>query len=220
MSESFSQRFEAGLQQILDGLVKPRAENRPDKLRERIGRLKQKSRGTSQHYTVGLVTDESGKRVTGITWQKVPRERSQAMHPGVYCLRTNQLDWDEERLWRTYTLLTDLESVFRSLKSELGLRPVYHHQDDRADGHLFITVLAYQCVQFLRLKLKAAGIHDSWTTLRETLSVQRRVTTTFRQRDGRALHVRKATNAEPELMAIYRALGVNPEPGGTKKLTS
>jgi hypothetical protein len=85
-------------------------------------------------------------------------------------LRTNQLDWDEERLWRTYTLLTDLESVFRSLKSELGLRPVYHHKEDRADGHLFITVLAYQCVQFLRLKLKAAGIHDSWTTLRETLS--------------------------------------------------
>ena len=220
MSESFSQRFEAGLQQILDGLDKPRAEKRPEKLHERIGRLKQKSRGASQHYTVDLVTDESGKRVTGITWQKVPREGSQATHPGVYCLRTNQLDWDEERLWRTYTLLTDLESVFRSLKSELGLRPVYHHKEDRADGHLFITVLAYQCVQFLRLKLTAAGIHDSWTTLRETLSIQRRVTTTFRQRDGRTLHVRKATNAEPELMAIYRALGVNPEPGGTKKLTS
>jgi transposase len=220
MSEAFSQRFEAGLQQILDGLDKPRAEKRPEKLHERIGRLKQKSRGASQHYTVDLVTDESGKRVTGITWQKVPREGSQATHPGVYCLRTNQLDWDEERLWRTYTLLTDLESVFRSLKSELGLRPVYHHKEDRADGHLFITVLAYQCVQFLRLKLTAAGIHDSWTTLRETLSIQRRVTTTFRQRDGRTLHVRKATNAEPELMAIYRALGVNPEPGGTKKLTS
>jgi hypothetical protein len=70
MLESFSQRFEAGLQQILDGLAKPRAEKRPDKLRERIGRLKQKSRGTSQHYTVDLVTDESGKRVTGITWQE------------------------------------------------------------------------------------------------------------------------------------------------------
>jgi len=36
---------------------------------------------------------QSGKRVTGITWQKVPREGSQATHPGVYCLRTNQLDW-------------------------------------------------------------------------------------------------------------------------------
>jgi hypothetical protein len=48
--------------------------------------------------------------------------------------------------------------------------------------------------------------------------VQRRVTATFRQRDGRTLNVRKATVAEPELMAIYRALGINPTPGGTKKL--
>ena len=54
----------------------------------------------------------------------------------------------------------------------------------------------------------------------ETLSIQRRVTTTFRQRDGRTRHVRKATTAEPELMAIYRALGVNPEPGGTRKLVA
>jgi len=48
--ESFSQRFEAGLQQMLDGFAKPRAEKRPEKLLERLGRLKQKSRGTSQHY--------------------------------------------------------------------------------------------------------------------------------------------------------------------------
>jgi transposase len=153
-----------------------------------------------------------------ITWQRVPVDGTMATHPGVYCLRTNELAWDEERLWRTYTMLTDLESVFRSLKSELGLRPVYHHKEDRSDGHLFITVLAYQCVQFLRVKLKAAGITDSWATLRDTLSVQRRVTATFRQRDGRTLNVRKATVAEPELMAIYRVLGISSAPGGTRKL--
>ena len=37
-----------------------------------------------------------------------------ATHPGVYCLRSNQTDWDEESLWRTYTTLTDVEAVFRS----------------------------------------------------------------------------------------------------------
>ena len=68
--------------------------------------------------------------------------------------------------------------VFHSLKGELGLRPIYHHKEGRSDGHLFITVLAYQCVQFLRVKLKAAGITDSWATLRDILSVQRRVTAT------------------------------------------
>ena len=31
-----------------------------------------------------------------------------ATHPGVYCLRSNELTWDEEQLWRTYTMLTDL----------------------------------------------------------------------------------------------------------------
>jgi transposase len=61
----------------------------------------------------------------------------------VYCLRSNETAWDEERLWRTYTMLTDIESVFRSLKSKLGLRPVYHSKEDRSHGHLFITVLAY-----------------------------------------------------------------------------
>ncbi len=218
MHAKASQRFEAGLQQISEGLNKPRCEKRHDKLLERVGRLKQKSGGASQHFTVDLATDDSGKIVTGLTWQKTPVNGTMATHPGVYCLRTNELAWDEERLWRTYTMLTDLESVFRSLKSELGLRPVYHHKENRSDGHLFITVLAYQCVQFLRVKLKAAGITDSWATLRETLSVQRRVTATFRQRDGRTLNVRKATVAEPELMAIYRALGINPTPGGTKKL--
>ena len=132
------------------------------------------------------------------------------------CIR--ERTWDEERLWRTYTMLTDLESVFRSLKSELGLRPVFHQKEDRSDGHLFITVLAYQCVQVLRTQLKKAGINDSWATLRKTLSIQRRVTSSLRRKDGRTVHVRKSTVAEPALMAIYQALAINPAPGGTKKL--
>ena len=114
--------------------------------------------------------------------------------------------------------LTDIESVFRSLKSELGLRPVFHSKENRSDGHLFITVLAYQCVQILRRTLKTAGINDSWASLRETLSVQRRVTASVRRKDGRMIHVRKSTVAEPALMRIYRALGVSSTPGGTKKL--
>ena len=113
-------------------------------------------------------------------------------------------------------MLTDLESVFRSLKSELGLRPVFHQKEDRSDGHLFITVLAYHGVQLLRTQLKKAGIDDSWATLRKTLSIQCRVTTSLRRRDGRTVPVRKSTAAEPALMAIYQALAINPAPGGSK----
>jgi transposase len=221
MVARFGSAFEAGLQKIADGLSKPRAEKGYDKLLERIGRLKEKSRGASQHYTVTLVGEDSktkAKRATALTWVKVPVDGTMATHPGVYCLRSNEMTWDEERLWRTYTMLTDLESVFRSLKSELGLRPVFHQKEDRADGHLFITVLAYQCVQVLRTQLKKAGINDSWATLRKTLSVQRRLTTSLRRKDGRTIHVRKSTVAEPALRAIYQALAISPAPGGTKKL--
>jgi hypothetical protein len=214
----FAQRFEAGLAKIAAGLQQPRGAKRRDRLLARIGRLQERSRGASQHYTWQLITDATGEIVTALTWEKAPVAGTMATHPGVYCLRSSETTWDAERLWRTYTMLTDLESVFRSLKSELGLRPVYHFKEGRADGHLFITVLAYQCVQVLRRQLRAAGIHDSWTTLRHTLAVQRRVTARLRRKDGRTLHVRKSTVAEPALMKIYRALALNPAPGGTRKL--
>ena len=59
----------------------------------------------------------------------------------------------------------------------------------------------------------------SWTRLREILSVQQRITATFQQRDGRTLHVRKATVPEPALRRIYNALALNASPGGIQKLT-
>ena len=210
-------RLETGLQKLAEGLNTPRGEKRPAKLQERIGRLKEKSR-VGQHYAITLTADESGKQALSLTWSQQPIEGTLLTHPGVYCLRTNETQWDAERLWRTYILLTDLEAVFRSLKSELGLRPIYHHKEARTDGHLFISVLAYQLVQTLRRQLKERGIPDSWSSLREILSVQRRVTARFQRRDGRAFHVRKSTVAEPELQAIYEALGLDPAPGETKTL--
>lgn len=217
MTARFCKTFEDGLQKLADGLNKPRCTKNKDKLLQRIGRLQQKSHGIGQHYTINLSTDENNI-VTALTWERIPVSGSQLTHPGVYCLRTNELAWDETTLWRTYTMLTDLEAVFRSLKSELGMRPVYHHKEERAEGHLFITVLAYQAVQLLRHKLKAKDINGSWNTLRNTLSVQQRITATFKQRDGRTLHVRKSTLAEPKLKAIYTALGIPAQPLGVRKL--
>ena len=215
--QRFCERFEASLKSIADGLSKPRTEKRIDKLNERIGRLKERSRGISQHYVIELIADETGKQAIALRWSKQPTAHSRLTHPGVYCLRTNETSWDSERLWRTYIMLTDLEAVFRSLKSELGLRPVYHHKEHRVDGHLFITVLAYQLVQIIRRQLQTRGIKARWRSLRDTLSVQQRVTASFRCADGRTLHVRKATRPEPELAAIYQALSLDPLPGGVIK---
>ena len=84
--------------------------------------------------------------------------------------------------------------------------------------NLFITVLAYQCVQVIRKTLKEQGIHDSWAILRKTLAVQQRVTVPTQRSDGHSVHVRKSTKAEPALMRIYQALGISAAPGGSKKL--
>ena len=69
----------------------------------------------------------------------------------MYCLRTTLAGQGNATLWRTCLMLTGLESVFRSLKTDLGLRPVFHRIDRRVEGHLFISVLAYHFVHTLRL---------------------------------------------------------------------
>jgi hypothetical protein len=209
--------FEAGLTKLADGLAKPRTHKTIAAIQQRIGRLKEKSRGIGQHYEIAVTPDDTGLNATAITWQQTPLDGSKLTHPGVYCLRSNEIAWDDATLWRTYTMLTDLEAVFRGLKSDLGLRPVFHHTEGRTEAHLFITVLAYQLVQTIRHKLAAKDEHLSWNGLRAILAVQQRVTATFRQRDGHTLHVRKATGAEPALRQIYHALKIDPAPGGVRK---
>lgn len=75
-------------------------------------------------------------------------------------------------------------------------------------------------MQTIRHRLRKQGSHLSWTGLREILSVQSRLTATFRQRDGHTLHVRKATVAEPALRQLYDMLGIDPCPGGVRKFVA
>jgi hypothetical protein len=164
------------------------------------------------------MADDKGQQAVALKYRRKPLEGSAFTHPGVYCLRSSETDWDEAKLWRTYIMLTDLEAVFRSLKSELGLRPVYHHKQERAEGHLFITVLAYQFVQILRRHLREQNINASWHRLRQWLGGQVRVTAVFQRPDGHALHVRKATRPEGPHLEICQALGIDTQPGGIEKL--
>jgi transposase len=215
-----TQLFEQGLAKLCEGLAKPRGEKRLVKITERIGRLKQKCRGIGQHYRIEYHTEASGKKLNALTWTKQPVPGTQMSDPGVYCLRSNETSWTPEQLWRTYVTLTDLEAVFRSLKSELGLRPIFHRKEARSDAHLFISVLAYQFVRIIRTRLAERGIHDNWASLRKILQVQRRVTSSFKTRQGRTLNVRKASLPESELASLYAALTLDHNPGGTQKLIS
>ena len=113
-------------------------------------------------------------------------------------------------------MLTDLEAVFRSLKSELGLRPVFHHHTERVSGHLFISVLAYHLVHTIRFQLKACGIHLSWECLRQALAGQVRVTVELKREEGKTLHGRQTTRPEPRQQLIDDALRISDRPGKTE----
>ena len=115
----FVTRFEADLAKLAAGLSKPHGQKKLADIHQRIGRLQEKSRGASQHYEITVTPDATGKTAASIAWTKTPVEGSMLTHPGVYCLRSNETTWDAATLWHTYTMLTDLEAVFRSLKSEL-----------------------------------------------------------------------------------------------------
>lgn len=185
---------------------------------QRLGRIKQRYARAAQHYEIAVSTDPQGQQVTAITWVKRIKPGSAAAHPGVYCLRTTLVKEDNATLWRTYIMLTELESVFRSLKTDLGLRPVFHRIDRRVEGHLFISVLAYHFVHTLRMQLKAQGVNDCWNTLRQTMATQHRVTVTLQRRDGRTVHVRKATRAKPRHQSLSNILKLEPNPGRTHRV--
>ena len=55
-------------------------------------------------------------------------------------------------------------------------------------------------------------------TLRRTMSTQQRVTATLQRRAGRAVHVRKATRAEPQHHKLNDILGLARKPGGTHRM--
>lgn len=217
MDDAKSEAFMATLQKLVNALAKPGATLSMSKAMERIGRARQRYASAAQHYQVHVQPDASGANVGAITWERHTKEGSAAMFPGVYCLRTTLIDLDDATLWRTYSMLTQLESVFRSLKTDLGLRPVYHRIERRIEGHLFISVLAYHFVHSMRLQLKAQGVDESWQTLRQTLSSQQRITTTLIRRDRRVVHVRKATRPEPHQQRINEILGLSANPGGTHR---
>ena len=60
--------------------------------------------------------------------------------------------------WETYIQLTVVERAFRVLKSELLLRPIWHHYCGRTQAHVLICVLAYALWKTLDHLAKRAGL--------------------------------------------------------------
>jgi transposase len=219
IKDRFTTRFEELLTNLESGLHKKGCLKKYDKVLEKIGRLKQKYSKASKLYKITVSKDENSGNADKINWVcQTPPDTKDGL-PGVYCLRTSHMDLDEDKLWHTYTMLTDLEAVFKSLKSELGMRPVFHQITKRVTGHLFISVLAYHLVHSIRYRLKKTDITSSWSELRKQLTGQNRTTISMQCKNDDVVHVRKSTRPEPRQQMIYSALGISSYPGRTIKKT-
>lgn len=208
LATKMTQRYEMELTKLAEGLEKVKTTKKYAKILQRLGRLAEKYKSVSGLYATEVIADKDQTIAISINWSK-KKEAVTKKEAGIYCLKSNRKDLDAKTLWETYTMLTDLEAAFRSLKSELGFRPVYHQKEERVDGHLFISLLAYHLLHAIRYQLKAHGIHDSWDSLRKKLNRQHRVTTTINLEGGKTVHIRKTSQATGDVLKIYQALNIN-----------
>lgn len=205
-------RLEAGLKRLQTDIAKPDGERDILRLRERIARLKERSGAVGQLYRIELIEDANGEYATGLHWEARPMPVGRSFGPGTLCLTSSETDWDPERMWRTFAALSDLHMALNSLRPGPGLGPVDRPSEECSSPHLLVSVLACQCIQLVRRQLAEKGIRGSWQTLRQTLSGRCRLTVSFRRGDGRTLHLRSTTRADPDQLAIYRALGIDCAP--------
>jgi len=127
---------------------------------------------------------------------------------GCYALRTNRRDLAGEELWRLYMTLCRAEDGFRTVKSDLGLRPAFHRVEDRVNAHVFITVLAYQILRFVLHTLERQEDTRSWYTLRHVLATHCYATVHLPVKNGTVHRLRKPGQPEPCQWEIYRKLGI------------
>jgi transposase len=211
MKQLFQQRFEHDLTMVAAALTKKGGTKRYDKVLQRIGRLQNKYAPIAQYYEIDVHANNK-QIATKVDWRFVKHQQAEQRFSGGYFLRTSRTDLAEREIWELYIMLTNLEDAFRSLKTELKLRPIHHQKEPRSDAHLFITVLAYHLLNTIQTQLKQHDIHKHWWHIREFLSSHVRVTTSMTTQDGRRIHIRKSTAAEPFHRMIYDALQLSHYP--------
>jgi transposase len=127
---------------------------------------------------------------------------------GCYVIEFDQVEGDAESIWRTYTTLTRVEAAFRSMKTDLGTRPVYHQGGKRTEAHLFLSILAYHMLINIEHRLKAAGENMRWHTLREHLASHQRSTIIWTNKEKETWSKRVSGTPEMRHLQMYGKLGI------------
>ena len=202
-------KFEESLDSIVEGLKKKRTQKKYAKINERIGRLKEKYKvGNLYEITIKAKKDI----VVDIQYKRNEQYVEKVDNLGEYVLRTNRLDLNAETISKIHRSLTVVEDSFRCMKSDLGLRPNYHKDDEHSSSHIFISVIAYHIAIGIMTKLKKKGINYKLSTIRNILSTHMRVTTAFTNNKNEVNYVRTTCSPNETQKKIYQVLNIKQKP--------
>lgn len=214
MDSRFSLKFAEEINNLADGLLRKKGTKSIEKISERIGRIRQKYTFASKLYDIKLEQKEN--IVTAIHLSKKAIE----LRPedGVYFICTSKKDLTEKGIWTIYNTLTEIEATFRTLKTDLSIRPVHHQTDQNAEAHIYMGILAYQVVATIRHQLKAKNINDSWQTILLKMSTQKSVVTSMLDSENNKITIKNCSQASSDAKAIYKALNYKEKPFNKKHI--
>jgi len=171
MHERFSQRIEDGLAALARRIDKSNGGLDRGALERQIGRLLERNARAAARYAISITEENSTPAGLKLTWSTRAEWNDWAsVSEGTYILRTNIHDWTDEELWKTYIQLTEAEAAFRIQKSDLCIRPIWHHKEGRIKAHILICFLAYVMWKTLQQWQSRAGLGDSPRTILNELS--------------------------------------------------
>jgi transposase len=218
MRRQFEQRFEMELEKIAQSLQRKGGVKKTTKVYERIGRAKQKYPSVQYYYDIEVNTNADRLTATTICWSKNEQQYiCKEATLGIYFLRTSLRLEDEVTVWNIYNTIREIESSFRTLKTDLDLRPVYHKSDAGSIAHLHLGLLAYWLVNTIRFKLKAHGINSHWPEIVRIGNTQKIITTHGTNKAGIVIGVRKCSEPTEALKNIQSILLIKPKPFAKRK---
>ena len=138
-------------------------------------------------------------------WRK-DKLRQAMRREGRYLLRSNLPAEDPARLWQHYVQLTEIEAVFRALKSDLAIRPIYHQKDSRIEAHIFVSFLAYCLYVTLGQRLRTLAPGLTPRAVLEKMAAIQMVDVWVPTTDGRLLILPRYTQPEKDHQMLLHQL--------------
>jgi transposase len=212
MHERFSKQIEEGLQSLGRRIEKSKKALDRGDLERQIGRLLGRNSRAAARYSISLSEDKNTRAGVKLKWNARPEWDDWAkLTEGTYILRSNIHDWTDEQLWKTYIQLTEAEAAFRIQKSDLCIRPIWHHKQARIKAHILICFLAYVLWKTLQQCQSRAGLGHSPRTILTELSRLHAADIVLPLDDGskRELRLRCVVRPDREQELLLQRLGLS-----------